>query len=200
MLHAIRASAETDTAEWLMDDTAARGIVTLVAQETDDVFETIYGSLDYAVRLATGVHRKIQSEEPKTRGAIVELRVVHPCRVVCGIPLDEPDRLVACAMLAMVQAEKIGASPELFRTNLSFRACRTKRDFEKMITHARRCRADAIVIAMFTHIEIDMSELVKRLEAIAHSQNCAVVIVESFTTEMFNDLLSWWGLTDGARV
>jgi hypothetical protein len=186
--------------EWLMDETAARGVVTMVAQETNDGLDAMYGSLDYAVRLATGVHKKILLDEPESSGAVAELRVVRPCRVVCGVPMNEPDELGACALLAMRLAEKIGASPELFRTNLSLRACRTEREFEKMIAHARKFRADAIVIIMPTHIEIDISELVERLEAVARSQNIAVVIVESFSTDVFNDLLSGWRLTDGACV
>ena len=189
VLHAFRASAEAD-AEWLMDDTAARGILTVVAQETDDVFETMCGALDYAVRLATGVHKKVESEEPKNRGATVELRVNRPCRVVCGIPMDEPDYLVACAMLAMGLAEKIGASPELFKENLSFRACRTKRELERMVAHARKSRADAIVIIMPTLVEIDVVPLFARLESVARSLNAAVIAVESFSTDSFEELAS----------
>jgi hypothetical protein len=183
-----------------MDETAARGVVTMVAQETNDALEAMYGALDYAVRLATGVSKKVESEKPETDGAIVELRVARPCRVVCGVPMSEPDHLTACGLLAVGLAEKIGASPELFMTNLSLRACRTEREFEKMIAHARKFRADAIVIIMPTHVEIDIAELVERLEAFARSQNNAVVIVESFSTDVFNDLVSGWRLTDGACV
>jgi dihydrodipicolinate synthase/N-acetylneuraminate lyase len=84
--------------------------------------------------------------------------------------------------------------------NLSIRACRTEREFEKMVDHARKFRADAIVIIMPARIEIDISEVVERLEAVARSQNSAVLIVESFTTEVFNDLVSGWWVTDGACV
>jgi hypothetical protein len=185
-----------------MDETAARGVVTMVAQETNDVLEAMYGSLDYAVRLATGLPKKVESEKPETDvgGAIVELRVARPCRVVCGIPMDEPDDLAACALLAMGHAAKIKASPELLSTNLSVRACRTERDFEKMIAHARKFRADAIVIIMPSHIEIDLPLLVERLEEVARSLNSAVVIVESFSTDVFDELVSWWRFPDGARV
>ena len=75
MVHAVRASAETDAVEWLMDGTAARGVVTIVAQETNDAIDALCASLDYAVRLASGVPKKIVSEEPETKGAIAELRV-----------------------------------------------------------------------------------------------------------------------------
>ena len=193
VVHAVRESAQTEV-EWLMDGTAARGVVTMVALETNDMLEAMYGSLDYAVRLATGVPKKVDSEK------IVELRVARPCRVVCGVPMHEPDNLVGFALLAMGLAEKIGASPELFMTNLSFRACRTERELERMIEHAQKFRADAIVITMPSYFEIDMSELVERLEGIARSENRAVVIVEPLSTEMFNDLLCEWGLTDGACV
>jgi len=189
VLHAFRASAEMD-AEWLMDGTAARGILTVVAQETNDMFETMCGALDYAVRLATGVHKRVESEEPETKGATVELRVNRPCRVVCGIPMDDPDHLVACAILAMGVAEKIGASPELFNTNLSFRACRTMRELERMVAHARNSRADAIVIAMPTLVEIDVVPLFERLESIARSLNAAVIAVESFSPDSFEELAS----------
>ena len=101
-------------------------------------------------------------------------------------------------MLAIKLAEKIGTSQELLKTNLSVRACCTERDFERMVTHARKFRADAIVIITPSRTEIEMSELVERLEAVARSENIAVVTVESFSTEVFNDLLREWGLTNGA--
>jgi len=198
VVHAVRASAETDAVEWLMDGTAARGVVTIVAQETNDAIDALCASLDYAVRLASGVPKKIVSEEPETKGAIAELRVGRPCRVVCGIPLDDADCVAECAMLAIKLAEKIGTSQELLKTNLSVRACCTERDFERMVTHARKFRADAIVIITPSRTEIEMSELVERLEAVARSENIAVVTVESFSTEVFNDLLREWGLTNGA--
>ena len=139
LLHMFKSPAETD--EWLMDETAARGTLTVVAQELDDVVETMYGSLDYAVRLATGVPKKLHSESPETAGATVELRVARPCRVVCGIPVDAPEGLFACMVLAMGLAESIDASMELLRTNLSMRMCRTERDLEKIVAHARRFRS-----------------------------------------------------------
>jgi hypothetical protein len=191
LLHLFRTTAQTeDACEWLMDETAARGTVTVVAQELDDVVETMYGCLDYAVRLATGVPKKLLSEEPGIAGTPVELRVARPCRVVCGIPVDAPEGLFACAVLAMGLAESIDASMELLKTNLSMRKCRTERDLEKMINHARKFRADAIVVVMPALVEMDVQRLLDRLEAVARSLNAAVLVVESFSNESFNVLAS----------
>jgi hypothetical protein len=188
LLHMFKSPAETD--EWLMDETAARGTLTVVAQELDDVVETMYGSLDYAVRLATGVPKKLHSESPETAGATVELRVARPCRVVCGIPVDAPEGLFACMVLAMGLAESIDASMELLRTNLSMRMCRTERDLEKIVAHARRFRADAIVVVMPTLVDMEIPQLFERLESVARSLNAAVIAVESFATDSFEELAS----------
>jgi hypothetical protein len=186
VLHAIGVSDENAAYEWLMDETAARGVVTIVAQDTEDVMDAMYGSLEYAVRLATGVAKKIQLGET---GTTVELRVARPCRVVCGIPMNEPEDFLACGMLAMAAAEDIDGSMELLKTNLSFRACRTERDLERMVAHARKYGADALMVIMPTLVQIEFKRLMERLDATAQTLNAAVVVVESFGTGAFDELL-----------
>jgi len=186
VLHAIGVSDENAACEWLMDETAARGVVTLVVQETKNVMDALYGSLEYAVRLATGVAKKIQLGET---GRTVELRVARPCRVVCGIPMNEPEDLLACGMLAMGATEDIEGSMELLGTNLSFRACRTKRDLERMVAHARKYGADALVVIMPALAEIKFIQLIERLDAVAQEMNAAVVVVESVGTDAFGEML-----------
>jgi hypothetical protein len=186
VLHAIGVSDENAAYEWLMDETAARGVVSIVAQETKNVMDALYGSLEYPVRLATGVAKKIQLGET---GTTVELRVARPCRVVCGIPMNEPEDLLACGMLAMAAAESIDGSMELLEANLSLRACRTKRDLERMVAHARKYGADALVVIMPALAEIEFRRLIERLDAVAQEMNAAVVVVESFGTGAFEELL-----------
>lgn len=187
MLHMIDVSEKDAVHEWLMDETAARCVVTLIAQETENVADALCGSLEYAVRLATGVAKKIQLGET---GTTVELRVARPCRVVCGIPMKAPEDFLACGMLAMGVTERINGSMELLEANLSLRACRTERDIERMVAHARKFRADALMVIMPALAEIELIQLIERLEAGARTLNAAVVVVESFGTVAFDALMS----------
>jgi hypothetical protein len=59
-----------------------------------------------------------------------------------------------------------------------------------MVAHAREFRADAIVIIMPTLVEIDVVPLFARLESVARSLNAAVIAVESFSTDSFEELAS----------
>ena len=177
----VRSPQPPRDADWVVQRVACLRGVSLLLVEAGEMFRAIEVGLELGVHVAGGVGFRAPVIADSRGDADGEFGVPRPSSVLLLMPQADPEDLLWCAFRVPAIAERIGASQEVVRGNLSLSSWRSMDDLPKLEMALLEQPPSVIVMPLALAVAGGLEPLRERLLQMAGELESAVVIVEALT-------------------